>query len=313
MRRTEPAKLMSAIRKNLLVKAVDLLSPHQRSVIGFRLLAGTSVQSIGFERDGVHWTVPPDEIGMEVFHQGGFEQPQILGLLNWMRDHGVISGERNVIIDAGANIGTTSIPLARSTGCRVLAIEPVSRNFQCLKRNVESNGLCNNILLAQRAVLREPGVVKMVLTGLTSGSHYVVRDGISEFAGFRTVGYEEVQAETLEGIVAGAGLQLDEIAMVWADVQGCELDLIETGGNLWRRGVPLWAEIEPGSLKHQRTLARFPEAAAGHFEWFTPAADVIENGPNARRRPISELNEMILSIPKTEHTDVLFIPGRTQD
>jgi FkbM family methyltransferase len=313
MGKTALAKLLGEIRKNLLLKAINLLSPHQRSVAGFRCLAATSVQSIGFERNGVYWTVPPDDIGMEVFTRGGFELPQIQALADWMRGQNVISGRRNVVIDAGANIGTTSIPLVRSTGCRVLAIEPVSGNFQCLERNVEANGLRGCILVAHRAVLREPGVVKMVLTDVTSGSHYVVRDGISEFAGLRTIGYEDVQADTLEGIVAGAGLQLDEIAMVWADIQGCELDLVETGANLWSQGVPLWAEIEPESLEHQRTLARFPQAAAEHFRWFIPASDVIQDGPSARKRPISELNELILSIPKTEHTDVLFVPGSAQE
>jgi FkbM family methyltransferase len=305
---TALAKLLGEIRKNLLLKAVDLLSPHQRGVLGFRCLAGTSVHAIGFERNGVYWTVQPDEIGMEVFKRGGFELPQIQGVTAWMRGRNVISGRRDVVIDAGANIGTTSIPLARSTGCRVLAIEPVTGNFQCLKRNVEANGLSDSILLAHRAVLREPGLVKMVLTDVTSGSHYVGRDGISEFAGFRTVGYEDVQADTLEAIVTGAGLQLDEIAMVWGDVQGCELDLIEAGTNLWSQGVPLWAELEPESLEYQRTLSRFPQAAAEHFAWFIPAIDVIQDGPNARERSICELSKLLQSIPKTEHTDVLFLP-----
>ena len=74
------------------------------------------------------------------------------------------------------------------------------------------------------------------------------------------------------------GFSAGEIAMVWADVQGCELDVIESGELLWAAGAPLWAEIEPHSLRRQGTLEVLAPRAAAHFDRFILASDLIASG-----------------------------------
>ena len=63
---------------------------------------------------------------------GGFQIAEMEALLGWARHFGVFSGSRNVLIDAGANIGTTCIPIVQAAGCRALAIEPVAATFSQL-------------------------------------------------------------------------------------------------------------------------------------------------------------------------------------
>jgi FkbM family methyltransferase len=190
-----------------------------------------------------------------------------------------LSGSRNVFVDVGANIGTTCVPIARASGCRALAIEPVGENFRRLKINVEANGLADRILLAQRAVQRAPGRIRMCRTVRQSGGNFVWRDGLANIAPEEVAGFEEVEGDTLVAIARSVGLRAEEIALVWADVQGCEAEVIESGAALWALGVPLWAEVEPHSLVRQGSLASFADLSAAHFDRF-----ILAGSPAARRR-----------------------------
>lgn len=49
------------------------------------------------------------------------------------------------LLDIGANIGMITIPFARLTGRRVVAVEAVAGNAQVLRRNVARNGLAGRI------------------------------------------------------------------------------------------------------------------------------------------------------------------------
>jgi FkbM family methyltransferase len=163
--------------------------------------------------------------------------------------------------DVGANIGTTCIPIVREAGCRALAIEPVSENFSRLRQNVAANGLADRIALANNAVVRQPGTLKMRLTEGRSGGHFAARSGKAADPGV-TDTCETVEADTLPAIIAAAGLSTGEIAFVWIDVQGCEPEVIESGGILWENGVPVWSEVEPRSLRIQGEPYAFADVAA---------------------------------------------------
>lgn len=222
-----------------------------------------------------------------------------------------MSGPRNVIIDVGANIGSTCVPLVRETGCRALAIEPVAENFRMLKMNVESNRLGERILLAQKAIRCAPGHIRMCLTKANSGGHFVCGNGAAEIAPDDVAGYEDVEADTLSTIITSVGLSADEIALVWADVQGCEAEVIESAAHLWEMGVPLWAEVEPLSLTRQESLATFATPAAVHFDRFIDARNLVRWGDKAHPVPIGELESLIRAItPEQINTDVLFLPPR---
>lgn len=151
----------------------------------------------------------------------------------------------------------------------------------------------------------------------TSGGHAVSSrltgdpDGAEEIplAVGAITGYEDVEADTLSGIVAAAGLDAGEIALVWSDVQGCELAVIESGSEFWARSIPLWAEVEPISLRRQGTLDRFPDALAAHFDRFIPSTELCRLGLAAVPRPIAEFPHLIAGIaPGEMSTDVLLLP-----
>jgi len=299
------------LRKRLLGHFLQSMSVRRQRLVAWESMARTGIRAIQYERDGLIWNtsvLPFDDIQWRVFVEGGFQMPEIQAVVAWARHFGVFSGSTNVLIDAGANVGTTCIPVVRALGCRALAIEPVAKNFSWLRRNVESNGLTGEILLAQKAIAMEPGRLRMCLTG-ASGGHFLA-GGEEDAVGTGLVeGYEDIEADTLTGIVAGAGLRAEEVSLVWADVQGCELAVIESGSDLWARGVPLWAEIEPRSLRRQGTLEIFAETAAKHFDRFIDSRDLVRDGADTLPRPIGELGDAIAAItPEQINTDVMLLP-----
>ncbi|HVM94955.1 MAG TPA: FkbM family methyltransferase [Candidatus Acidoferrales bacterium] len=264
-----------------------------------------------FERDGLVWTISPDDttIGFHLFTDGGFQTAEIRALLTWMQGRHLLREDHNVVLDVGANIGSTCIPLARWSGCRVLAIEPVAENFRLLQANVEANSLQERIRLVRKAVLREPAKVRMRHVQWNSGGCFVHRGDSASIAADAGATYEEVEAAPLDAIVEGSGLSIDEVALVWADVQGCEAEVIDSGSRLWKNGVPLWAEVEPHSLKLQGSLESFVDLAASHFDRFIESRDLLRLGNQAQPAPIRDLQSVIHRLtPNHETTDVLLLP-----
>jgi FkbM family methyltransferase len=303
------------LRKSLLVRLLESLSGRRQRIVAWELLSRIGVNSVTFTRGELIWNVQLpyyDHIEWELFVDGGFQVAEMEAVLAWARHFGDFSGSRNVLIDAGANCGTTCIPIVHATGCRALAIEPVAATFAQLRRNVESNSLGDKILLAKKAVAIQPGRLRMSVAD-TSGKSAVAPDrteaGEAPLHGARITGYEEVEADTLSGIVAAAGLDAGEIAMVWSDVQGCELAVIESGSEFWARGTPLWAEVEPISLRRQGMLDGFADTVAAHFDRFIPSAELRRLGVAAVPHPIAEFPELVAALtPGEGSTDVLLLP-----
>jgi FkbM family methyltransferase len=304
--------LLTRVRRSLLQGAIGTLSIRRRRILAWRSLSWSDVRSLTFERDGIVWSLgaPDNYVGFHLFVDGGFHQQEMRTLVEWLRRHGVFSTKRNVIADVGAHIGSTSIPLARETGCRLLAIEPVAENLRLLKMNVASNRLEDRILVVEKAVLRTPGRIKMCLTPENPGGNFVWRDGLGEMPPGEVSDFEDVEGDELTSIVGSVGLGLDEVALVWADVQGCEAEVIESGAGLWKLGVPLWAEVEPASLLRQGSLETFAALVAVHFDRFIESRELLRLGAQARPVSIAQFDPMLRAMisSRTTATDVLLLP-----
>jgi FkbM family methyltransferase len=294
----------------MLESVIGRLGARRRRLLAWRAMQATGVTSMVFERDGLVWHVPAfDDIAYGLFVEGGFQLPERRALVEWMRRSCIQSGPKNVIANVGAHVGSTCIPLVQDTGCRALAIEPILAHFRLLKANVEANGLGDRILLSNRAVLGTPGRVTMYRTTGNSGDNFVWRGEDPPAVPRGLAGQEQVDGNTLPAILDGAGLRLEEIALVWADVQGLEPELIESGRPLWEMAVPLFAEVEPHSLKRQGRRESFATLVAAHFDRFIDSRDMVRLGAGAEPVPIERLEALIAGItPEQNATDVLFLP-----
>ncbi|WP_341987923.1 FkbM family methyltransferase [Azorhizobium sp. AG788] len=71
----------------------------------------------------------------------------------------------SVVLDVGANVGMFSCSLAaQRPDLRIIAVEPVPQNVECLRRNIQINGL-NNVEVVHAAVSDKPGTVRVNVNG----------------------------------------------------------------------------------------------------------------------------------------------------
>jgi FkbM family methyltransferase len=218
---------------------------------------------------------------------------------------------RPVIINVGANIGSSCIPLARRTDKTIVAIEPVPRTFDLLTRNIEQNGLAERVRAVRAAVTETPGVVELMVPGDTGGSE--IRASRQGFSPFIPAG-AHIDVSTAEGKPLHAFVSRPEdVALVWSDTQGFETAVVRSGASLWAAGAPLWVEVWPDGLEAHGGTAPFLAACQQHFRSFVLDRD-FEDRIAATIRPVSELEQVVREITVGERqdrrasTDVLLLP-----
>jgi FkbM family methyltransferase len=297
--------------QELALRVAAALPRADRARLTLLLLKGEA-EEITFRRGGTRWTAFPWDhtISEQLFVDGGFQGDEVRGLLMWLTRHHRFAAPRHVVIDLGANIGTSTIPIAQLTGCRVIAVEPVPEIFAVLRRNVADNGLAPLVTCVQAAITTAASNhVRMILPASNGGGSEISRpDRQPSFSGRLPVrGIVEVPAIGLGELVDAHGLTPDQVAFVWSDTQGCEAEVIETGSRLWASGVPLFAEFDPTTWGNPNGAAVLLDAAITHFAGFVPAQILIADTA-ARPRPIDELPDFSRTIGPERGTDVLLLP-----
>jgi FkbM family methyltransferase len=287
--------------------------PHrERRTLALRLLE-TEAEELTFHRKGIRWTTFAWDhvISPELFIRGSFQGSEVHAVLDWMSRHGRFASSRDVIVDVGAHIGTSTIPFAQGrSDCRVVAIEPVPKLFRLLCRNVADNGLAGRVTCVQAAIGPDgPGRAEMILSADNSGAGELRRPGrppsfVPRFAAGETV---EVPTGRLADILATHGVTPEQVAFVWSDTQGGEPDVIGSGAPLWATGVPLFAELDPRTWGGAEGTARMLSAATAHFGEFLPAETLIAD-ERAEPRPIAELGAFCAAL-RPEGTDALLLPA----
>ena len=133
----------------------------------------------------------------------------------------------DIVVDAGANIGAFSVPMARRVGPDgwVLAAEPQRLVHQALCANVAANGLVN-VVTHWCGLGAAPGVA--VVPPLDHG-----RDNNYGGVGLRAGGAGERVP-----VVSIDSLDLPACALIKADVEGMELDVLRGAANTIRQYQP---------------------------------------------------------------------------
>jgi FkbM family methyltransferase len=270
--------------------AESLPLPERRK-LALRLIEGDA-EEIVFRRGGATWTgfVWDRIVSGNLFAYGSFQRTEIRAVLGWMRRHRRL-GSNRVVVDVGANIGTSAIPFARETLCRVVAIEPVPELYAMLCRNILGNGLDKRIEPVEVAISAgKARRLRMVLPFENSGAAEVVRAGRRpSFAGqLAERSRASVRASGIDALLKRRRIAAEGVAFVWADVQGSESHVIASGSRLWAAGVPLFCEVCPTLWGNAGDRRAFLREAAVHFTGFVPSQALIAQKRPAVR-PIAEL------------------------
>jgi FkbM family methyltransferase len=288
-----------------------LLSARERRILRISVLKRVA-DRVTVRRGGFEWTLltRDREVCWAIYADGDYQSPERRALAHWLRASGRLSPGRELVVDVGANIGTTALPLARETGCRVLAIEPVPELYELLVRNVTVNRLQERVRCERIAVASGVGSREMAVPAIAGGSSELAVEGREPTWADRSARLGTVVVETapLGEILRSRHVAPEEVALVWADIQGAEGEMIEGSPELWQAGVPLYMELWPAGLRHQGS--DMPSLAARHFRAFVHAPDLIARPRALCPRPIAELrtlHDALLEQGRDAQSDVLLL------
>jgi FkbM family methyltransferase len=170
----------------------------------------------------------------------------------------------DVCLDVGAHIGYFTLLASKSVGSagHVYAFEPSPTNFRALCGNLERNEAANVTALevavgrpAQRALLVEgPGTN----TGRASLSPVLV--------GRRTAGLTEATVEVRSITADLPASDLERVRVVKIDVEGYELEVLESLEPVFELGRPLTVlvELTPGWIADGEPRAQVEAVCARH-------------------------------------------------
>ena len=274
----------------------------------WELLQGRS-EEVTFKRDGILWTTPVGRLSVakNCFIDGMHQAREISAVLGWLKSKGRLGPGTKAFIDVGANLGVPAIPFARMTGKRVVGIEPEPVTFALLRRNVDQNGLADQIILMNAAVSNARKETDLIVHSDPSRSEISTGHQVQGFGSAPTDSRRmRVSTLPLDEILTMSGLSAGEIALVWSDTQGHERQVIESGPSLWRAGVPLFVELWPVGLRAHGGLDEFCREITKHFKEVVLRDDLLTQGTSAVVRPIADIPEYLSKL--RGHTDALLIP-----
>jgi len=142
-------------------------------------------------------------------------------------------GSGDVIIDAGARIGTFSVKASQIVGDQglVVAIEPEPYNYSLLIQNITHNNI-KNVVPIQKMVWSERKYVTLNLS-IFSASHSAYSDDYYNNNG-RSI---DVSADTLDNILFDIGI--DKVSFIKMDIEGAEIEALKGMEEIMQRGTTL--------------------------------------------------------------------------
>jgi len=301
------AKISGYFHWDILWQIGRSLSRSDRLLLALRLLQD-EVEHYTICRDNLTWTAFGWDIQMcwPLLQHGLFQGDQIQAVTSWIIANDRVKSHRNIIVDVGANIGTTSIPFAKNLNCHVLAIEPFPKNFMLLNHNVIQNGFNRQITCVQSAIATKNGTMKMTLPKKESGSASIYQKTAKSLQNHPKV---DVPAAKLMDILTSARISPEQVAFVWSDTEGSEARIVETGAPLWQTGVPLYIEVFPRLLERQSGISSLKKLVVKYFREFIPVESLMKNGAAADRVSISQFSKLLDYLEqKPDLTDVLLLP-----
>jgi FkbM family methyltransferase len=159
-------------------------------------------------------------------------------------------------IDIGANIGLTTIPLARNSLVHCIAFEPEPVNFSLLKRNIARNAPNSSVEFHQIALYDARTSLALAIAEENIGDHRLTTNGVP---GRRTI---EVTAQPLDDFLGAITGPL----AVKIDTQGAEPFIIAGGQQVLTKTDLLVMEFCPYLMRQLGGDPEIPISLVTGFE-----------------------------------------------
>ena len=233
---------------------------------------------------------PEDYLGRSVFVKNHFDRDHVGRLMRKLAELG-ISVEGKALLEIGANIGTHTVYFAL-TGAfsRIVAVEPDPRNLELLEENVRQNGFDDRVKRMACAASDREGTIEFYLHPDNHGKSSPSRRHADDRKIF-------VPALPVPSILAQADVSVDDVGLVWMDIEGYEPVACRSMPPIFSRRVPVHMEFTSDFYGRERA-AEFVAFLAGYYEHCL----VFYNDDSEERRKVADLPL------DGEQFDILLIP-----
>lgn len=167
-------------------------------------------------------------------------------------------------VDVGANIGLTTLPIARIPGVACHAFEPDPESFGYLSRNLARHELTGSVTLHPLALFDRAGTLPLAVAAANRGDNRLTAPGTDDpdTAGRRTV---DVPLARLDDVLDVASLRRPIAVKI--DTQGAEPQVVAGGARLLAEAslvvLEFWPHGMHGTGGDPEALIAFLEARFG--------------------------------------------------
>jgi FkbM family methyltransferase len=194
------------------------------------------------ELGDVRFFVDPSDrvVGSWLMWHGGWQRREIDTAVEMLSAAGRLPADA-VFVDVGAHIGTHTIYALR-TGrfARAVAFEPEPGNAALLERNLAANGVAHAAAVVRKAAGAAAGTAVLYLHPRNTGAHAI--DVPPSVDGQASLQVPRVRVDDELHVL---GVAADKVGLVWVDVEGYALQVLDGLSTLIARSVPIAFEFEP--------------------------------------------------------------------
>jgi FkbM family methyltransferase len=232
---------------------------------------------------------PSDYIGRSIFAKGHFDRDHVGRLLEIMRERGLPTNDK-VLLELGGNIGTHTIYFALTGAfARIVTVEPDPRNFPHLLANIAQNGFANVVTPMNCAAGEVEGEIDFFLHPTNHGRSSPVQRNATDTR-------IAVPVRPVPAILDEAGVMVEQVGLVWMDIEGYEPVAIRSMQGLLARRVPIYTEFSPQSYGADAAAAFVAHLAEFYDDCITFFEDVA-TPRKVRDIPIGSEQLDILLLP----------------
>ncbi|MCV3767626.1 FkbM family methyltransferase [Rhizobium sp. TRM95796] len=201
---------------------------------------------------------PADYIGRKIFRKGHYDRDHVTRLMDILTQES-IETSGGVLLELGGNIGTQTVYFAlKKHFSRIVTVEPDPRNFALLSVNLAQNGLAGEVSALNCAAGEEPGSLDFFQNPDNHGRSGMIRRSAKD----RQI---TVPVKPVSRLLEDAGVGEDDVALVWADIEGFEPVAFRSMQNLLQRRVPIHTEFTP-ELYGPADSARFRDWLGQYYD-----------------------------------------------
>ena len=240
---------------------------------------------VAVEKEGALFFVPTrQKAGIDRFAKREWKEKRHLQRALEALEAVGVDVPRSTFVDVGAHIGTTTITAVHRFGFRsALAFEPELGNFRLLRANLGMNGLEASIRTFNVALSDRVGNAELALQSANGTRHHLLEAGETADETVR------VPVTTLDSFVAHGRLDPAEAGLLWLDVEGHELEVLQGANRLLECSVSLVMEFAPRKLRRDGRLRSLHRLLAEHY---THVIDLRSRPDGSEARPLDALTEL---------------------